>query len=209
MESFFDRVAPVWPQGRRDLHWHLLPTLREATALTQPYTALTAQCGLYQVVPGRIHCTVLHAIGADVASRDVRDSIKRLVDDVTARVADVEPFTVTFGRAEVGNVAIEACGWPGRPHRILTERVLSAHQAIWSDTYRLSPSRYPHASLAYTGEGAAAVDRAGLKAQLADIEGHHTVSMAVARLHLVAQWHDGAHLMWDPIAEVPLAGVTA
>ncbi|MEU9190319.1 hypothetical protein AB0D14_38535 [Streptomyces sp. NPDC048484] len=66
-----------------------------------------------------------------------------------------------------------------------------------------SAFRYPTPPL---GEGAEAVDRAGLKAQLADIEGHITVGMAVDRLHLVAQWHDGGHIMWDPVAEVPLAG---
>ena len=32
---------------------------------------------------------------------------------------------------------------------------------------------------------------------------------SVDRLHLVEQWHDGAHITWRPIAEVPLAEVSA
>ena len=107
MESFFDSVERVWPRARRDLRWHLLPTLREATALPQPYVALTAQRGLDRVVSRRIHCTVLQAIGADADSQNVRGNIERLVDDVTARVADAAPFTISFGRPGIGSVALE------------------------------------------------------------------------------------------------------
>jgi hypothetical protein len=36
-ENFFERVGRFWPAGRRDLHWHILPTPDEAGALAEPY----------------------------------------------------------------------------------------------------------------------------------------------------------------------------
>lgn len=159
------------------------------------------------MIPEWIHCTVLHAIGADADDPDVRDNIERLVADVTARVADVDPFTLTFGRPDITPVAIEACGWPGRPHRVLVEHVMGAHRSIWGDEHRLAPSRYPHASLAYGGKGAKGLDQSALKAELSDNDGPHTMTMTVDRLHLVAQRHDGEQITWQSLAEVPLKGV--
>lgn len=209
MESFFARIEPFWPpQGRRDLHWHVLPNLVQAMELTKPYTGVTAQRGLHRVSPDWIHCTVLHAIGADADfDPTVRDNIPRLVDDVTARVADVDPFTLTFGRPEISPVAIEARAWPGDPHGMLVEHVMGAHQAIWGDAYPLAPSRSPHASLAYAGEDAEVLDQSVLEAELAIIDSSHTMTMTVDRLHLVAQSHDGARITWFSLAEVPLKGV--
>lgn len=37
MENFFERVGHVWPVGRRDLHWHILPTRAEAGVLATSY----------------------------------------------------------------------------------------------------------------------------------------------------------------------------
>lgn len=209
MDSFFDRVEQAWPAGRRDLHWHVLPAALEAMTLAKPYTGLTVTRGLHRVIPEWMHCTVLHAIGADVDTDPaVGAGIDLLVADVTRRVAAVEPFTLTFGRPDIGQVAIEAPGWPGRPHRTLAEHVMAAHRELWGDAHRLSPSRFPHMSLAYAGKGADAIDSHGLKAQLSDIQGAQTADVYVDRLHLVAQSHDGATITWQPLAEVPLKGVT-
>lgn len=38
MENFRERVGRFWPAGRRDLHWHILPTPDEAAALLAQYT---------------------------------------------------------------------------------------------------------------------------------------------------------------------------
>lgn len=45
MENFFERVGRVWPAGRRDLHWHILPTLAEAAAIAAPYKDLLPRRG--------------------------------------------------------------------------------------------------------------------------------------------------------------------
>ncbi|WP_200261516.1 hypothetical protein [Streptomyces sp. HSG2] len=75
--------------------------------------------------------------------------------------------------------------------------------------FKTAPSRYPHMSLAYASDGAQQVDAVPLRAALAAIEQPLSGTVVVDRLHLVEQWHDGAHIMWRPIAEVPLAGVEA
>jgi hypothetical protein len=96
------------------------------------------------VIPDWIHCTVLHAIGADADfDPNVRNNIQRLVDDVTTRVADVDPFTLTFGRPNLTPVAIEAVGSPGRPHGMLVEHVMGAHRAIWGTRTRWPPAVSP------------------------------------------------------------------
>jgi hypothetical protein len=208
LENFFARIERFWPQGRRDLHWHVLPNLLEAMELTRPYTGLTVHRGLCRVIPDWIHCTVLHAIGADADfDPNVRNNIQRLVDDVTTRVADVDPFTLTFGRPNLTPVAIEAVGSPGRPHEMLVEHVMGAHRAIWGDAHTLAPSRYPHASLAYAGKGAEDLDQRALEAELSGIGDPDPMTMTVDRLHLVAQYHDGARITWQSLAEVPLKGV--
>jgi hypothetical protein len=209
LESFFSRVERVWPQGRRDLHWHVLPApATEARALSQPYVGITLTKGLHRVMPEWMHCTLVHAIGADVDSDPaVSAGIELLVADVTERVKDIEPFTMTFGRPSIGQIAIEAPGWPGRQHRALVEHVMAAHRGLWGEAHQLSPSRYPHISLAYAGEGAEDIDVKALKAQLSDIEGALTTDVYVDRLRLVAQRHDSASITWQPLAEVLLKGV--
>ncbi|MFF1680763.1 2'-5' RNA ligase family protein [Streptomyces sp. NPDC058256] len=208
MENFFDRVERVWPQGRRDLHWHVLPALAtETVVLGKPYVGITLTQGLHKVIPEWMHCTLVHAIGADVDSDPaVSAGVELLVADVTERVKGIEPFTLTFGRPDIGQAAIEAPGWPGRQHRALVGHVMAAHRALWGEAHQLSPSRYPHISLAYAGEGAEEIDVMGLKAQLSDIEGPQTADVYVDRLHLVAQRHDGGSITWQPLAEVRLKG---
>ncbi|MGW3426246.1 hypothetical protein [Streptomyces phaeochromogenes] len=73
------------------------------------YTGLTVRRGLYRVIPDGIQGTVLHAIGADADfDPNVRNNIQRLVDDVTARVTDVDLFALAFGRP---NIIL----WPSQP----------------------------------------------------------------------------------------------
>lgn len=172
------------------------------------YVDLTLAKGLHRVIPEWMHCTLVHAIGADVDSDpSVSAGLELLIADVTERVRHIEPFTMTFGRPDIARSAIEVSGWPGRQHRALVEHVMMAHRALWGEAHQLSPSRYPHISLAYAGEHAEKIDVMALKAQLSDIQGPQTTDVYVDRLHLVAQHHDGANITWQPLAEVPLQGV--
>lgn len=203
MESFFERVGRFWPAGRRDLHWHILPSPDEASALATPFTGF-APPGLNTVPVRRIHCTLVHYVGLGITGIDTAD----LLEDVRAYARTVQPFSMTFDRPAVGTVAVEVSGWPGR---VFTEIVDTLTQAAvrTGASFTAAPSRYPHISVAYTADGAEDISAVTLKAALADIEHPVSTTVVADRLHLVEQWHDGAHITWNPIAEVSLAGVAA
>ncbi|MGW1496903.1 2'-5' RNA ligase family protein [Streptomyces sp. NPDC002402] len=203
MEHFFERVGRFWPAGRRDLHWHILPTPDEATALTAPYRGL-ASPGLQSVPVDGMHCTLLHAVGLSSTSIDTA----ALLEDAASYARTRSPFTLTFDRPAVGNVGVEISGWPGLPFNEIVDAVTQV-MAGTGAAFKAAPSRYPHMSLAYASDGAQEVDAVALRAALAAIEQPLSATMVADRLHLVEQWHDGAHIMWRPIGEVPLAGVEA
>ncbi|MEU3663992.1 2'-5' RNA ligase family protein [Streptomyces sp. NPDC032940] len=202
MENFFTRVERVWPAGRRDLHWHILPTEAEAQALTAPYAEVVARPGLQPVPVPWMHCTLLHAIGLSRSAVD----IGALVEHVQEDVRTVAPFTLTFDRPAVGPVAVEISGWPGRAFTGLGTALTEATTRASGVPFTASRSRYPHMSVAYTTKGAEDVDAIAVKAALADVAGPLSATVSVDRLHLVEQWHDGATITWEPLAEVPLAG---
>ncbi|MFF5282458.1 2'-5' RNA ligase family protein [Streptomyces sp. NPDC013171] len=160
--------------------------------------------GLQSVGVDGMHCTLLHAIGL---GRDDVD-IDTLVKDVTSRVSTMSAFTLTFDRPAVGPFAIELSGWPGRPFTTLVDAVSQA-TARTGVAFKPEPSRYPHMSTAYTTAGAEHVDPLTLKASLADIDRPLSATVLADRIHLVEQWHDGAHIRREPIAEVLLAGAAA
>ncbi|MEU3408911.1 2'-5' RNA ligase family protein [Streptomyces sp. NPDC006670] len=198
MENFFERVTRFWPAGRRDLHWHLLPTPAEAAALAAPYQDITAP-ELRTVPVDWMHCTLLHAIGL---GRDAID-IAALLRDVRRATQTVEPFALTFDRPSVGTVGVEVSGWPGKPFTALVDIVTAAMDRT-GGAFKAGPSRYPHNSLGYTSAGAENLAAVTLKTALASIGEPLAGTVLADRLHLVEQWHDGEHITWTPIAEVPL-----
>ncbi|MGW3060664.1 2'-5' RNA ligase family protein [Streptomyces goshikiensis] len=199
MESFFERVTPFWPAGRRDLHWHLLPSAAEAAALAAPYGDRLAAPGLSRVPVRWMHCTLLHAIGLGRAGIDIEE----LLHDVRSAVQTVDPFALTFDRPAVGAVGVEVSGWPGSPFTELVDIVTAATTRAGA-TFKPGPSRYPHISLGYTADGADTLNPVTLKTALATIDQPVSAGLFADRIHLVEQRHDGRHIMWDPIAEIPL-----
>ncbi|MFF3177913.1 2'-5' RNA ligase family protein [Streptomyces sp. NPDC057900] len=202
MDNFFERVGRVWPAERRDLHWHILPTPGEADALASPYQGLSVP-GLQSVPPQWMHCTLLHTVGLGRSAVD----LDALLKDVASFAQTVRPFTLTFDRPSIGATAVEISGWPGLPFTRIVDGLTEAMVRTRS-VFTAAPSRFPHLSAAYAAEGAEDVDVLSLKAELAHIEQTLSATVVVDRLHLVEQWHDGAHITWKPVATVPLAGVT-
>ncbi|WP_371632162.1 2'-5' RNA ligase family protein [Streptomyces sp. NBC_01259] len=159
--------------------------------------------GLQSVPLEWMHCTLLHAVGlcrADIA-------LDALLKDVARFAQKVRPFALTFDRPAVGNFAVEISGWPGPPFTQLVDALTEA-MARTGGAFTAAPSRFPHLSVAYASDGAEDVDAVSLKVALAAIEQPLSATVVADRLHLVEQWHDGAHIMWAPVATVPLAGVT-
>lgn len=202
MESFFERVAKIWPEGRRDLHWHILPAASEGEALLASYPeADFARPGLNRVPVDRLHCTLLHAVGLSAADVDV----DAFVSDMRAHVQHLEPFTLTFDRPAIASLAIEISGWPGTPFTRLVDTITQLTLEQRGD-FRPAASRYPHMSIAYTSQGSETLNPAELRAALAGIEAPLSHTVRADRIHLVEQWHDGATIKWDPIASIPLTG---
>ncbi|MCY0929457.1 hypothetical protein OTB20_25305 [Streptomyces sp. H27-H1] len=159
--------------------------------------------GLTGVGAEGMHCTLLHTIGLALADVD----LGALLKDAAEYAQTVQPFTLTFDRPTIGNVAVEMSGWPGGPFTQLVDDITRIMDRTGA-SFRPAPSRYPHMSVAYTSEGAESIEAVSLKAELAAINRTLSGTVHVDRLHLVEQWHDGAKIMWHPVAAVPLAGVT-
>lgn len=204
MENFFERVSRVWPAGRRDLHWHILPTRQEADRLSTPFKTFPRP-GLAGVPAEWMHCTVLHAIGLNAADVDIEE----LVAATTRRVREreVEPFTLTFDRPAIGTVGMELSGWPGQPFDDLVDHVTAATtKHAPAGAFRPSASRYPHMATAYTTAGVDHMAATDLRQELAHLDGPVSGTVLVDRLHLVDQVHDGSRITWQPLAQVPLGG---
>ncbi|MFJ9893474.1 hypothetical protein ACIQPR_09080 [Streptomyces sp. NPDC091280] len=149
MEDFFAGVegrTHAWPPGRKDLHWLIVPGEDFARKrLYEPYRVLSEQPGLHSVQPQWMHCTVLHAGPQDSASTREVDQIIR---EVTRRAADTDPYEMTLSRPDIGTVAIESKGYPGRPHRELWEMTWQAHCRAVGDRWpRIPAVSYPSPSL--------------------------------------------------------------
>nr|WP_329941407.1 2'-5' RNA ligase family protein [Streptomyces sp. BE147] len=203
VENFFERVGRFWPTGRRDLHWHILPTPDEASALAAPYQGL-ARPGLQAVPVQRMHCTLLHTVGLGSTSVDT-DTLLR---DVRSRARTLSPFALTFDRPSVSQAGVEISGWPGPPFAGIVNTLIQAMTRTGAE-FRAAPSRFPHVSLAYASTGAEDVDVVTVRTALAAIARPLSGTVLVDRIHLVEQWHDEAHITWHPIAEVLLTGAQA
>ncbi|MFE4263298.1 2'-5' RNA ligase family protein [Streptomyces sp. NPDC056883] len=175
-----------------------MPTSEEALALAAPYTGFFRP-GLPGVPLHRMHCTLLHTVGLPFEGID----LDALLDDVEVWAREVQPFTLTFDRPAIGNVAVELSGWPGGPFTGIVEAVTQSMVRTGAE-FTSAPSRYPHMSLAYTSEGSDSIESGSLKAALAALDGPLSGTVLADRLHLVEQWHDGTQILWEPIAEVPL-----
>ncbi|MFD4342682.1 2'-5' RNA ligase family protein [Streptomyces anulatus] len=194
-------MSTVWPAGRRDLHWHILPTYAESSALVAPYAGFPRP-GLPGVPVEGMHCTLLHAVALARTGVDLEGLLK----DVGAFARTVEPFILTFDRPAIGNVAVELSGWPQDPFASIADFLTGAMTRA-GGVFKAAPSRYPHMSVAYTSNGAELLETTGLKAELAAIDGPLSGTVFADRLHLVEQWHDGRHITWEPVAVVPLGGI--
>jgi len=206
MDDFFSRVMNrhhAWPAGRRDLHWHFLPSPEEAAALTGPYREVVSTPGLNPVPAQWLHVTVLHAgPQADTSEAELDEVVAR----VRAAAAEVEPFELTLYPPSVGTVALECAARPGAAARRLWELTAAATSEVMGDRFALIPAAYyPHASLAYAGPEGHLADRTALKVMLSDVEANPVTIQAHA-LSLVSQWHDGkSQIVWESLASVPLA----
>ncbi|GHE14686.1 2'-5' RNA ligase family protein [Streptomyces alanosinicus] len=204
MQNFFERVESrtnAWPAGRRDLHWHLLPQPAAARELVERYRELTHRPGLEAVPAKWLHVTVLHS-GPEQEASD--QEVKEITSRVRKAVAGTGAVELTFARPAIGNVAIECAARPGGAARRLWEATWTATREVVGERWPLIPATYyPHTSISYAGRDAHLADRGELKQSLSDIDGSEA-TLTFPTLALVSQWHDGRHIVWEHLADVPL-----
>jgi 2'-5' RNA ligase len=199
MEDFFATLAPWWPPGREDLHWHLVPEPALITGLTSHYGKLTHRPGLAPVAPRWCHVTVQDiAPAADVTP----DDLDRIVAQARQACAATSPVQLTIGRPEIGRYGLGCPVTPATEARRLWELTVAASRKITGDRFPTRPaSYYPHLSLAY---GVATTSDEPLRQWLA-AHPAPTVTFTATQLSLVAQSHDGTGaITWRPLAAVPL-----
>ncbi|MFB7630434.1 2'-5' RNA ligase family protein [Streptomyces sp. NPDC056149] len=201
MKDFFSTVVHRWPEGRDDLHWHILPDPAVVRRmLFEPYRELTHRPGLAPVRPENFHITLLHGPPvAEVTPQEIDD----IVALVRQGVQSMAPFELTLGRPAVGSVALECTGRPGAASRPLWQLTSQAMAKATGNRFPTRPAaHYPHGSLAYAvGD----VERLPMKVWLSD-HGPDVLTIKVDKISLVAQRHDRREITWDHILDVPLGG---
>ncbi|MEV8347153.1 2'-5' RNA ligase family protein [Streptomyces niveus] len=208
MRDFFagveNRGTNPWPEGRADLHWHLLPpsTPHTVDTLLAPYTQLTRYPGMEEVLPKWLHLTVLHAGPTTTATAP---EITQMTDRVRDAVAGTGPIRMTFSRPSIGSLGIERSARPGAPLRRLWDITWKATTAVVGDRWELLPAvPYPHITIAYAGRDAPDdAGRADMKGLLADVDAGE-VALEFGTLTLVSQWHTHKRIVWERLAEIPL-----
>jgi 2'-5' RNA ligase len=201
VEDFCATIEGLWPAGREDYHWHLLPgseLVRDRIA--RPYLQITSQPGLAPVTAEFLHVTVQHLAPVSHITASQLDQITRLVRQ---RCAQIAPFAVTIGRAEAWEHGIVCPVRPGYLPASLWQVTTSAFMETTGSTMPVRPAVFhPHLSLAYaTGH----VDSGQVRAWLADCDAPE-VAVPVTGLVLVAQRHDRREITFRILDHVPLAG---
>ncbi len=208
MQSFFDEVSGRWPAGREDYHWHVLWDRHAVQEqLIEQYAGLTRdRPGLEPVPASGVHMTVLHSGPVDEISDDEIGAITALVRQ---RCAALAPWTAVVDRPTVGRVAVECLIGPGESARQLWQITSEATRQVTGDRFPTIPETYyPHLSLGYGTGTDDPVTRRQMKVWLTDTLTPSPqlppVTLPVASLHLVAQSHDGRHITWRHITQVPI-----
>ena len=201
MDSFFDGVAARWSAGQVDYHWHMLfdaGVVRRT--LTEPYRGLTHRTGLAPVQPEWLHLTLLHSGAVTEISEE---EISWVADRVRARCAMVPAGEITLRVPAVGSVGIGCAGVLGGGARGLWELVCEASEEVLGQRFPRRPAVFvPHVALAYATDR---VDEAPLRAWLAGRD-LAPVSLSVAAVSLVAQWHDMRFITWRHVVDIPVGG---
>jgi 2'-5' RNA ligase len=201
VEDFFATIEELWPAGREDYHWHVLPgseLVRDRIA--RSHMQITQQAGLAPVAAEYLHVTVQHLAPVSEITTTQLDQITGLVRD---RCALIAPFAVTIGRAEAWEHGVVCPVRPGYLPATLWQVTTSAFKDVTGNTMPVRPAVFhPHLALAYaTGH----VDSGQVRAQLADSDAPE-VAVPVTGLALVAQRHDRREITFRILDQVPLAG---
>jgi 2'-5' RNA ligase len=201
VEDFFATIEELWPAGREDYHWHLLPgseLVRDRNA--RSYLQIIQQPGLAPVAAEFMHVTVQHLAPVSDITGSQLDHITEMVRD---RCSQMAPFAVTVGRAEAWEHGIVCPVRPGYLLANLWQVTTSAFKDVTGNRFAVRPAVFhPHLSLAYATSH---VDSGQVRAWLADCDAPE-VAVPVTAVVLAAQRHDRHQITFRILDQVPLAG---
>ncbi|GLY19966.1 hypothetical protein Kisp01_69800 [Kineosporia sp. NBRC 101677] len=208
MESFFNAVLQRWPVGRQDYHWHILwPNAVVESVLVQPYQGLTHGREGVEPVPARwVHLTVLHAPPVEETSPE---QIEQMIALVRQQCPAVSPWQAIVHPPSVDRVGVACRVEPEPEARQLWQITRAATREVMGDQGLTYPQGeyHPHTTLAYgTGSTRPAVVRQQMNAWMNKHIALPPASLAVTQLSLVQQSHNGRHITWRHVVDVPLAG---
>jgi 2'-5' RNA ligase len=176
---------------------HVLPgSAADRLGLAVSVRELTLRPGLVSVRPEQMHVAV-QRLGP--ASETTGRELARMTRLAQVRCEAIAPFTVTVGRAEAWATAVVCSVRPGYRLRFLRQIIAEAA----GGTLGPEPTAYcPHLPIAVA---VADVGQGQVRAWISECEAPEA-ELAVARLVLVAQQHDGREITWRVIDEVALSG---
>jgi 2'-5' RNA ligase len=190
---------PGWRPGRRRYAWHV--TFEDVAAVQDLAAAARARlAGVAGVdpVPGRW----LHLTTQDVGFTDeVTDvDLAAITGAVSARLAAVEPVSVTIGPARVADEGILCWVGPDGALTPMRDAIRAAIAEVWGpQRVPDGPDWAPHVSIAYScADGPAAVFEAALGGSGA------VAAMTVDAVRLIRLGRDQHVYEWETLARVPL-----
>lgn len=199
MKDFFATPGTHWRQPNGSLHVYLLPDERHQAELAALQDRLVWD-GSHARQPARwLHATVRRL---PVFSTDLEPD--RLIAELDAALAAVEPFEVTLSRLEVGDYGVVLSGDRSPAWNELVRTVEDAARAalpeVADEDWPGAPHT-PHVSLSY---GVADLPTPELDAVVAGLSVEQT--WRVERCHLLAvdQHRDTGTYTWVDIASHPL-----
>lgn len=193
---------PGWSVGRRFYTWHLtFDGATDVLRLVREYDAHLDLPGL-DIIPERwLHLT-MQGIGFEGEVDEAE--VQKIVAAARARLATLDPFTITLGPAVVDPEVVRLRVTPAEPVVRLRREIRAAIADVWGSEHVPEDEAgfTPHLSLAYS-------NRAGDMQPILDAANAVTpepATMAVTHADLILLNRDQQEYRWDAYAEVLLDG---
>lgn len=190
---------PGWRDGRRFYTWHLtFDGAHDVHRLARAYRDGLAKVDGLDLIPDRwLHLTMQ---GLGFVDEVDQASVDAIVAAARARLATVEPFTITLDRPRITPEAIRWEADPQEPVAAVRDAVRAAIAEVWAEVPEIAGGFAAHVSIAYSNAtGPAAPAQAALDAVEAA-----PASTLVRGVELIRLGRDRRMYEWETYATVPL-----
>jgi 2'-5' RNA ligase len=192
---------PGWSTGRSFYTWHItFDDGDQLHAAAARYREALANLPKITLVPDRwLHLTMQ---GVGFTDEVAEPDLAAIVKAAGIRLTEVEPVTVQFGPAVIGDEAVALPVQPDDRVRAIRAAIRVAIADVWgADRVPEDADRFrPHVSVAYLGEEGPAAPYVDAVAQIHDVPAYTRITAAsLIRLNRDRQMYE-----WDTYATVSL-----